>query len=194
MTIEEKLRSVFTETPSLRGVFVTAMPDCLLFTHWQRDNETWVAEEAAAYFGDLVRANREGLRALSSWSSDMQVTIESRDALLVIREINADFVVACAFERSAALGMVRMYVRRVLSVLEELLPKIEQKQLPRAVRILEFLDRYAPDSHAVRHRVALRTGITYDTLQSSAAQLSASQVEALESAVCDILGLDRIEV
>ena len=194
MTIEEKLRSVFTETPSLRGVFVTAMPDCLLFTHWQRENESWVAEEAAAYFGDLVRANREGLRALSSWSSEMQVTIESSDVLLVLRELRGDFVVTLAFRRDVPLGMVRMYVRRVLSVLEELLPKVEQKQLPRAVRILEFLDRYAPDAHAVRHRVALRTGITYDTLQSSAAQLSPSQVEALEAAVCDILGLDRIEV
>jgi predicted regulator of Ras-like GTPase activity (Roadblock/LC7/MglB family) len=194
MTIEDKLRSLISETPSLRGVFVTAMPDCLLFTHWQRENDRWVAEEVAAYIGDLVRANREALKALSSWSSDMQVTIESTDLLLVIREVNADFVVACAFERSAPLGMVRMYVRRVLSGLEEILPKVEHKQLPRAVRILEFLDRYAPDPHAVRHRVALRTGIPYDTLQNSAAQLSTSQVEALERAVCDILGLDRIEV
>lgn len=194
MTFEDKLRAVFNDTPALRGVFVTAMPDCLLFTHWQRENERWIAEEAAAYFGDLVRANREALRALSSWSSDMQVTIESRDVLLVIREINANFVVACAFEKNAALGMVRMYVRRVLSVLEELLPKIEQKQLPRSVRILEFLDRYAPDAHAVRHRVALRTGIPFETLQSDAAALNEAQVGALEEAVCDILGLDRVEV
>jgi predicted regulator of Ras-like GTPase activity (Roadblock/LC7/MglB family) len=194
MTFEDKLRAVFNDTPALRGVFVTAMPDCLLFTHWQRENERWIAEEAAAYFGDLVRANREALRALSSWSSDMQVTIESRDVLLVIREINANFVVACAFEKNAALGMVRMYVRRVISVLEELLPKIEQKQLPRSVRILEFLDRYAPDAHAVRHRVALRTGIAFETLQNDAATLDEAQVGALEEAVCDILGLDRVEV
>jgi hypothetical protein len=194
MNLEQKLSSVFSEIPSLRGVFVTAMPDCLLFTQWQRANESWVAEEAAAYFGDLVRANREGLRALASWSSDMQVTIESRDILLLICEVRSDFVVASAFERSAPLGMVRIFMRRILGVLDEFLPRVEQTQRPRGVRILEFLERYAPDAHAVRHRVALRSGIPYEHLQTKADQLSEKQIEALEGTVCDILGLDKIEV
>jgi hypothetical protein len=90
--------------------------------------------------------------------------------------------------------MVRIYVKRILAVLDEFLPRVEPIQRPRGIRILEFLDRYAPDAHAVRHRVALRSGIPHDVLQNKADQLSEQQIEALEMAVCDILGLDKIEV
>lgn len=61
--MDEKLvaRSV-GDIPALRGAFVTAMPDCLLFDSWSREQEDWTVEDVASYFGDLVRANREGLR------------------------------------------------------------------------------------------------------------------------------------
>ncbi len=93
MTTRTPIREVVADVPSLRGIFVTAMPDCLLFESWTRPEESWVPEDAASYFGDLVRANREGLRALQSWSAEMQVTIESADLLLVLRELRGDFVV-----------------------------------------------------------------------------------------------------
>ena len=38
----------------LRGVFITLMPDCLLFDSWTREDR-WHAEDVASYFGDLVR-------------------------------------------------------------------------------------------------------------------------------------------
>ncbi|MEQ9503893.1 MAG: hypothetical protein RIT81_43965 [Deltaproteobacteria bacterium] len=190
---QQNLRSAIDDIPSLRGIFLTAMPDCLLYDSWVRDGQEWEAEEVASYFGDLVRANREGLKALRSWSTEMQVTIESADLQLILKELRDDFVVAFAFESDAPLGMVRLHTRRVLARLVETLPKVEVEQRPRAVRILEFLERYAPDPHAVLYRVALRTGIDLDVLKRRG-HMEPAQVESLERTVKDILNLEHLAV
>jgi len=188
-SLEEALEGV----PSLRAAFITAMPDCLLFDSWVREGENWSGEDVASFFGDLIRANREGLKALQAWSAEMQVTIESTDLLLVLREVSSDFVVSFAFERSAPLGMVRLHVKRVLTLLTEQLPKVEPQQRPRALRVAEFLTRYAPDAHTALKRAALRTGIPVDSLQNPQS-LSATQVELFERSVCDILGLETLSL
>ncbi len=187
------LKDVVADVPSLRGVFVTAMPDCLLFDAWVTAEETWVPEDTASFFGDLVRANREGLKALKSWSTEMQVTIESADVLLVLRELRSDFVVTLAFQRAAPLGMVRMYTKRLLERLDEVLPRLEAKERPRGVRIREFLEKYAPDPHAALARVALRTGLPIEALRKAEA-LAAVDLDAFEGAVKDILGLQTLSV
>lgn len=188
-----KLRDAVTDVPSLRGVFLTAMPDCLLFDAWIRPEETWNPDEAASYFGDLVRANRQGLRALRSWSADMQVTIESADLLLVIRELRDDFVTTLAFDKNVPLGMVRLHSRRVMDRVLPLLPSVEASQRPRGVRVVEFLQKYAPDAHAVLNRVALRTGLSLAQLQS-AGTLNEAQVGQVEDTVKDLLGLDTLAI
>ena len=130
---------------------------------------------------------------MRSWSREMQVTIESADLLLVLAEIREDFVVAFAFERSAPLGMVRLHVRRVMQQLQEFLPKIEIKERPRAIRIIEFLQRYAPDPHAVLFRVSLRMGLDVDELKDPTA-LTPDEVELLETSVKELLNLERLAV
>ena len=188
-----ELSSVIAGVPSLNAMFITVMPDCLLYDSWVRSGLDWDPEQVASFFGDLIRANREGLKALRSWSREMQVTIESADLLLVLAEIREDFVVAFAFERSAPLGMVRLHVRRVMQQLQELLPKIEIKERPRAVRIIEFLQRYAPDPHAVLFRVSLRMGLDVDELKDPTA-LTPDEVELLETSVKELLNLERLAV
>ena len=102
--IDRYIEQAVEEIPQLIGIFVTAMPDSLLFSSWVRQGTEWSAEDVAAYFDDLIRSNRQGLKALGSWSSEMQVTIESAESLVVLRELSADFVCGCVFERSAPLG------------------------------------------------------------------------------------------
>ena len=187
------LKDVVADVPSLRGVFVTAMPDCLLFDAWTTAEESWVPEDTASFFGDLVRANREGLKALKSWSAEMQVTIESADLLLVLRELHGDFVVTFAFEREAPLGMVRMYTKRLLERLEPVLPRLEVKERPRGIRITEFLEKYAPDPHAALARVSLRTGVPLEALRKADA-LTQEQLDAFEESVKDILGLETLSL
>lgn len=181
------------EVPQLIGVFITAMPDSLLFSSWVRSGTEWSAEDVASYFGDLVRANREGLKALGSWSSEMQVTIESAESLVVLREISADFVCGCVFERNAALGMVRLHLKRLLERISAALPKVQPEDRPRGLRIMEFLDRYAPDPHAVTLRVSLRSGISIDELKSPGS-LNADQVRRLEETACKILGVNQLSL
>lgn len=190
---ETSLEDIVAKIRGIRGIFITAMPDCLLYDSWVRPDESWTGEDAAAHFGDLVRANREGLKRLNSWSSDMSVTIESADMMLILREIRSDFVATFAFDSSVALGMARLQIKQVLNVLGEMLPSIEPEERPRGERVLDYLMRYAPDAHAVMQRVSLRTRIPLGKLEHSEG-LTDAECDTLERAVKDILGLDEISV
>jgi hypothetical protein len=187
------LSDVVAGIAPLRGLFITAMPDCLLFDTWTRPGETWSSEEAASYFGDLVRANREALKALSAWSAELTITVESADLLLMMYETSADFVVTMAFERKAPLGMVRLHARRILDRLQQVLPKLDAVERPRAIRLAEFLDKYAPDPHAARHRIALRTGMALDALFDPA-RLNDIETDVFEGALKDLLGLENLSL
>jgi predicted regulator of Ras-like GTPase activity (Roadblock/LC7/MglB family) len=191
--MDRYIEQAVEEIPQLIGIFVTAMPDSLLFSSWVRQGTEWSAEDVAAYFGDLIRSNRQGLKALGSWSSEMQVTIESAESLVVLRELSADFVCGCVFERAAPLGMVRLHLKRLLERITHALPKVEAEDRPRGTRIMEFLDRYAPDPHAVMLRVSLRAGIALDDLKSPAV-LSSDQVRRLEETACKILGVNQLSL
>ncbi len=87
--------------------------------------------------------------------------------------------------------MARLHLKRLLVQLEESLPSIEVEERPRAIRIIEFLSRYAPDAHAVLKRVSLRSGISLDNLRNPE-ELPPDQVEVLEGSVKDILGLETL--
>jgi predicted regulator of Ras-like GTPase activity (Roadblock/LC7/MglB family) len=191
--MDRYLEQAVAEVPQLIGIFVTAMPDSLLFSSWVRAGTEWSAEDVASYFGDLVRANREGLKALGSWSSEMSVTIESAESLVVLRELSSDFVCGCVFERHAPLGMVRLHLKRLLERVAAALPKVQPEDRPRGLRIMEFLDRYAPDPHAVTLRVSLRSGISIDELKSPAS-LNADQIRRLEETACKILGVNQLSL
>ncbi len=187
------LSTVVDDVASLRGIFITAMPDCLLFDSWVRDKEGWEAEEVASYFGDLIRSNRQGLKALGSWSADMQVTIESADTMLLLREIGEDFVAGMVFDRDAPLGMVRLHLKRVLERLTDMLPKVTVQERARGVRVVEFLQRYSPDPHASLMRVSLQTGLELEVLEHPE-NLTDEEVTEVETSVCDVLGLDSLQI
>lgn len=191
--MDRYIEQAVAEIPQLIGIFVTAMPDSLLFSSWVREGTSWSAEDVAAYFGDLVRANREGLKALGSWSSEMQVTIESAESLVVLRELSSDFVAGCVFERTAPLGMVRLHLKRLLERITHVLPRVQAEDRPRGLRIMEFLDRYAPDPHAVALRVSLRAGISLDELKLPGS-LTPDQVQRLEETACKILGVKQLSL
>jgi hypothetical protein len=192
--VQNFLAHAVEDVPRLRAIFITAMPDALLYDYWiSEKHQKWAAEEVASYFGDLIRANREGLKALGSWSSEMQVTIESADALVVLRELTPDFVCGGIFDREAPLGMVRLHLKRVTERLLAHLPKFEVEERPRGVRVVEFLQRYAPDPHMVLLRVAMQTGLEMDQLQAPE-KLSQDEVAKIEEASRRILGLESLNV
>ena len=178
---------------SLRAIFVIAMPDCLLYGSWLHSESSWNEEEVASYFGDLFRANREGLKALESWSAEMQVTIDSPEHWILVQELNDDFVAASVFERKTALGMVRLYHQKLMDRVRLSLPHFEAESRPRGVRIVSFLNRYAPDPHAVLLRVSLRTKLPLELLEQPE-KLSSDQIQQVEQTACEILGIESMNL
>jgi len=187
------LQEIALDVPALRGVFVATLPEGHLHDAWMRPKEPWSARHVAGYFSDLHRANKRALEALGATHPDAQVTIESGGMLIVIREVRPDFVAAFAFDKSAAPAAVGPQVKRMMQRLQDVLPSSAPELRERGVRVLEFLDRYAPDAHAVLLRVSLKTGIPLERLQAPAS-LDDEQVERIEVAVKDVLGLESLDV
>jgi hypothetical protein len=65
--------------------------------------------------------------------------------------------------------------------------------MDRAKRLLSFLEGRAPEPHVARLRVALRAGLTPLALEHPEA-LRADAMILIETAVEDILGIDRSEL
>lgn len=64
---------------------------------------------------------------------------------------------------------------------------------PRAVRLLEFLHRYAPDPHVTLLRLSLRTGIALEQLDRPE-ELNEGQVDQLAASVRDIIGQEQLGI
>jgi len=187
------LKEMALDVPALRGLFVAALPDGQLHDAWMRPKEQWSARHLTPSFGDVHRAMRRALETLGSWAADAQVTIESGNVLIVLREVRPGFLAAFAFDRTAAAANVGGQIKRLMQRLQEVLPSGEPEQRPRAVRIVDFLLRHGPDPHTILARVALKTGITLERLGAPSA-LEPTEVELLEEAVKDVLGLDSLDV
>lgn len=188
-----QLEALVEHIDALRACVIITMPDCLLHTVYQRDGEAWDPELVAAYFGDVMRSNRQNLEQLDTWTDEAQVTIEAPNRYIVIRQLNADFVVAFAFERDAALGMVRLHMSRVLGGITTLLADAKPQELSRGRKLLDYLGRYAPDTHAAMLRLSLQTGLPMALLQQPD-DLSDTEFTAVASSVQRILGLDRLSL
>lgn len=189
------LTQIASDVPSLQGVLITAMPDCLMFDAYLPSNTTWTPESVASYFGDLVRANREALKSMDNWSSDMQVTIESSESLIILKEVQEQFVIGFIFNLGTPIGMVRLHVQKMLRNIEQMLASFQAdpEEAPRAVRIIDYLQRYAPDPHASLMRLALKTGIPIDSLNEPHL-LSEEYLGSIEIAVQEILGLSELHI
>jgi hypothetical protein len=179
--------------PSLRAVLVATVPDCLLVTSWQRDGETWDAEAGAAFFGDLVRANRSGLELIGAWSSTMQTTIESGERVIVLRHIEAGIIGAFVFLRETPLGLVRLHVVRLAGELARTLTANTPRAASRGQRLLDYLERYAPDTHAALLRVSLQTGLPLALLRDPD-RLADDEFNQVIGAARQILGLEHLAI
>jgi hypothetical protein len=72
-------------------------------------------------------------------------------------------------------------------------PRPTLTEQDRAKRLLAFAEERAPDPHVVRLRVALRSGLTLLALEHPEA-LGADAIVLIETAVQEILGIDRSEL
>jgi hypothetical protein len=66
-------------------------------------------------------------------------------------------------------------------------------ELDRVSRLLAYLESHAPEPHVVKNRLALRAGLTLAALERPEA-LAPEAIVLIETAVQDILGIDRAEL
>ena len=66
-------------------------------------------------------------------------------------------------------------------------------ELDRVSRLLAYLESHAPEPHVVKSRLALRAGLTLAALERPEA-LAPEAIVLIETAVQDILGIDRAEL
>lgn len=72
-------------------------------------------------------------------------------------------------------------------------PRATASELDRTRRLLAYFDAHAPEPHVARHRLALRAGLTLIALSHPEA-LGPEAIVVIETAVQDLLGLDRAEL
>lgn len=138
-------------------------------------------------------------------------TLEEGGCTVVARRVRA-YLVACLFDATLPLGMIRLLSGRLIAALSPELPlDDDDEQQPAAVergssapaaagaspaaasrarRLLALLEGLTPEPHVARLRVALRAGIALPALDQPEA-LGSDAVPRIESAVEEILGLDR---
>ncbi|NOQ62903.1 MAG: hypothetical protein GQ582_00130 [Methyloprofundus sp.] len=189
-----QIHNMAAHIDGLKALFIIAMPDALLFDSWTstKQNE-WDSTQIASYFGDMVRANRQGLNVLSAWSDEMQITVETGESRLVMHELKNDFVAVAIFEARISLGMLRLELKRLLENVNEILPVAEIERRSQGIRIVDFLLRYAPDPHAVLARVSLMTGISLEQLKNPV-ELSDEEAASIKESAKTILGLSQIDI
>jgi hypothetical protein len=72
-------------------------------------------------------------------------------------------------------------------------PPSPPAEMDRLSRLIAHLEAHAPEPHVVRHRLALRAGLTLAALERPSV-LGPEAVVLIETAVQDILGIDRAEL
>lgn len=175
----------------LNGLVITQLPDCLAWKAWQKID--FDHEDVAAYFGDMIRAQRSACQTISPITQNIRLTIESDQFTILAIELTPAFAIIFIFDPRIALGMARLSIKRFCQVILENLPKDDVVERSRGERLVEFVKRYAPDPHTIMMRVSLQAKIPAAALEKPAT-LSNEQVDKLEQAVKSILGISNIHL
>lgn len=117
-----EIESLVSGIKQLNALLVVTIPDCLLFSSWRREGQSWDAEAAGAFLGQLVYSTEQGGQAMDGWTNGLAaITLESENALIILRQVKEPFAVAYVFDHGTAIGWARMQVQRTLgSVTEQL--------------------------------------------------------------------------
>jgi predicted regulator of Ras-like GTPase activity (Roadblock/LC7/MglB family) len=188
------LEQEFSKIPSLQGVIVSVMPDGLLYDSYVPPSASWMADDVALKLAEVLQYSQQLSRAFDCSPSN-QMTLETDDGIVVIRELHQQFVVGTLFSEDLPMALIRSFSLRVIERIEQELAKKQTKSTPQAasnaMRVLRYLKQYTPDPHTSMMRVALKTGIPLSTLNQPQ-ELNAEQTTKIETAVKEMLGLEEL--
>jgi hypothetical protein len=115
-----EIESLVSGIKQLNALLVVTIPDCLLFSSWRREGQSWDAEAAGAFLGQLVYSAEQGGQATDGWTTGLAaITLESANALIILRQVKEPFAVAYVFDHDTAIGWARMQVQRTLGPVTE---------------------------------------------------------------------------
>lgn len=115
-----EIESLVSGIKQLNALLVVTIPDCLLFSSWRREGQSWDAEAAGAFLGQLVYSTEQGGQAMEGWTTGLAaITLESQNALIILRQVKEPFAVAYVFDHDTAIGWARMQVQRTLGPVTE---------------------------------------------------------------------------
>ena len=189
---KDRLEKLADKIPFLEAVYISALPDCLLLQYWHRNSISWCAEEAATVFAELVRANHKILSSFDCKYRDLVITVESQYTNIIIQLLNEEFVAVFVFEESASLGLIRLKSSDLVKSLKAELPKYKNSKRHSGEQIIGFLQNHSADPNIDLLRVALRTQLTKEQLESADC-LTDYETNLVEDAVCSIIGLKLSE-
>lgn len=185
------LEEICTKDHSLNGLVITQLPNCFTWDSWQKIE--FDCEDIAAYFGDMIKAQRNACQTISPVIEDIRLTIETEQFTILAIEISNHFAAIFIFDANIPLGMARLLLKRFRPIILEKLPTENVVERSQGERIMEFVKRYSPDAHTVVMRVSLQTRIPLDILENPAT-LSDEQIKKLERSVKAILGINNINL
>lgn len=150
------LKSVAADIRGLEAAIVTVIPDNLLYDAWSRNDRVQDADEAATYFGDLVRIHFGALQSVGVERGNIQLTIESGDAIILVRNIRGNYVITLVFQDDVPLGLMRVHTQRLIEHVASTLPAFDgdegslpfqPKDAPKPTDIVDTAP-HAPDGFA----------------------------------------------
>lgn len=117
--MQNDIESQVSSIKQLNALLVVTVPDCLLYSSWQRHGQTWDAETAGAFLGQLMHSTQQGSQATDGWVTGLAaITLESDRGLIILRQVKEPFMVAYVFEQGTAIGWARLQVQRTLNAVE----------------------------------------------------------------------------
>lgn len=185
------LEQASREIQYLQGVVVAQIPDCVAWETWEKSE--FDTNEIAAYFGDMVKAQRNACQSLTTNMDDIQLSIESDKLTILVSELNDNFVAIYLFNKGIALGLARFEIKQLSALILENLPTESIVTRSHPERIIDFIQRYAPDSHSVLMRISLQTKIPLYELKAPNS-LSDEEIKNLETSAKSILGVTELNI
>jgi predicted regulator of Ras-like GTPase activity (Roadblock/LC7/MglB family) len=179
------------EIQYLQGVVIAQIPDCIAWESWE--NYKFDSHEIAAYFGDMVKAQRNACQSLAKNTDDIQLSIESNKQTILVSELTDNFIAIFIFNKDIPLGMARFESRYLSTLILENLPTENVVTRSHADRVIDFIQRYAPDPYSVLMRISLQTKIPYDKLKKPNT-LSDKEIKNIELSAKSILGVTELNI
>ncbi len=180
------LAEAVLDVEKIEALLIVQKPAGEVWESWKRVD--FEDRELAAYFADMVRAQRHICQELAPELQEIRLTLESNLLTVIVTELSSHFIGVFIFRNPLPLGLARLAIKRVTDRILPRLPTETVEVEGEAKRLIEFILRYAPDPHVVMERIALKTRIPYERIYE-VESLSREEIARLREAAEEILGV-----